>query len=203
VEEAIALADEEIDQTGQSGLGARTRLHGEVQRVRVLAESQHSERALAEAATRRRRAEVVPDEQTGSEAARRWEVWEELHEAGQRAAIRTGHWEQALRYDAELHRTKQACGAPLPELAEARFPAYMPLARLGRTDEALGNVEHLRGHGDVAIARAWDSLPYAYQAHLTSSIVIGRSNLGTYLHEHARDGGQRRPTTWPVCSWDG
>lgn len=213
LEEAIALACEQIDHVRQAGLGVWTRLHSEVQRVHVLAESRHAEQALTEAAALRRRIEAVPRERAEREGVFWWEVWEELHESAQRAAVRTADWQQALEYNAELCRTKEARGAPATELAEARFPAYMPLAQLGRTDEALslldwckahipdgpllgevlgalGNVEHLRGHGDVAIARARDSLRYAYLANVPSFIAIGHGNLGTYLHQHARDGAQ-------------
>ncbi|WP_157570159.1 CHAT domain-containing protein [Microtetraspora malaysiensis] len=214
LEEAIALADEQIDHVRLAGLGVWSRLHSEVQRVHVLAESRYAEQALTEAAELRRRIEAVPRERTEREGVLWWEVWEELHESAQRAAIRTANWQQALQYTAELCRTKEARGAPATELAKARFPAYMPLAQLGRTDEALllldwcrarfsdsppllgevlgalGNVEHLRGHGDLAIARAQDALRYAYLANIPSSIAIGHANLGTYLHDHARDSAQ-------------
>ncbi|MFR0359258.1 CHAT domain-containing protein [Streptomyces sediminimaris] len=211
-EEAIALADEEIDHVRHAGLGEWSRLHSEVQRVHVLAESRYAEQALTEVAALRRRIEALP-RGTGREGMPWWQVWEELHESGQRAAIRTADWRRALEYNAELCRTKEARGAPATELAMARFPAYMPLAQLGRTEEALslldrcrahvtdaadlgevfgalGNIEHLRGHGDVAIARARDSLRYAYLGNVPSFIALGHGNLGSYLHEHARDGAQ-------------
>lgn len=215
LKEALELADVQIDCARQAGLGPWARLHSEVQRVHVLAESQHAEQALTEAAELLRRIEPVPRERAGQDGVSWWEVWEELHESAQRAAIRTGRWQQALNHNAELCRTKEARGAPAAELAQARFPTYMPLAQLGRTDEALalldecrvrlsgsdslllgevlgalGNVEHLRGHGDIAIARAQDSLRHAYLAGNASFIAIGHANLGSYLHEHARDGAQ-------------
>ncbi|HEY3561977.1 MAG TPA: CHAT domain-containing protein [Kribbella sp.] len=201
LEEAIALADEQIDHVRRAGLGDWTRLHSEVQRVHVLAESRYAAQALIEVAELRRRAETLPRERSEEDAVLWWQVWEELDESGQRAAVRTANWEQALSYNEELRRAKQARGAPAAELAQATLPAYWPLAQLGRTDEALslldwcrlhipdgpllgevlgaiGNVEYLLGHRDVAIARAQDALRYADQANVPSFVAVPHANLG-------------------------
>ncbi|MGW5126176.1 CHAT domain-containing protein [Streptomyces sp. NPDC004069] len=214
IEEALALADEQIEYVRRAGLGIWSQYHSQVNRVHVLAESQHAERALTEAADLVERMRKLPRDSTDREGVFWWATWEEILDTAQRAAVRVGRWEQALTYNAELCASKEARGAPLTDLVSARHLAYMPLLQLGRTDEALslldasrqdaerlddpllladvfgalGNVENARGHGDVAIDRARDCLRYAYRAKVPHTIAIGHGNLGTYLNIHARDG---------------
>ncbi|MER7051792.1 CHAT domain-containing protein [Streptomyces sp. NPDC000351] len=212
--EAAGFADAETDHARRAGLGPWTRLLGEVHRLHVLVERARSGQVLAEADVLRRRTDELPRRPEPGEAVAWWEVWEELCDTAQRAAVDAGHWSRALEYNAELCRSKLARGAPAPDLAQARFPAYMPLLRLGRAEEALellepcravfeaagedlllgevfgslANVEDTRGRGDLALARGRDCLRYAYRAGAPSTIAVSHANFGSYLHAHARDG---------------
>ncbi|MDX2545210.1 CHAT domain-containing protein [Streptomyces sp. WI04-05B] len=211
--EALTLAEQGIEHVRRAGSGTWTTLLYEVQRLHVLSQTDRAGEALAEADALHRRARDVPRERGPREGVDWWEVWEELCDTGQRAAIEAGEWHRALEYADDLCASKQARGAPVTDFARARLPAYMPLLSLGRTREALrlleecrevfeaagdfpylgevfgalGNVAHVRGHGEVAIARERDSLRYAYRAGLPALVAVGHANLGTYLHVHARD----------------
>ncbi|MFH9571925.1 CHAT domain-containing protein [Streptomyces sp. NPDC017454] len=212
--EAAGFADAETDHARRAGLGPWTRMLGEVHRLHVLVERARTGQVLAEADVLRRRMDELPRQPEPGEAVAWWEVWEELCDTAQRAAVDTGHWSRALEYNAELCRSKLARGAPAPDLAQARLPAYMPLLRLGRADEALellepcravfeaagddlllgevfgslANVEDARGRGDLALARGRDCLRYAYRAGAPSTIAVSHANFGSYLRAHARDG---------------
>lgn len=214
LDDALAFADAGIAHARESGLGVWTRLLGEVHRLHVLVERGESGRVVAEAAVLLRRMRGVPREPVGAEGVLWWEVWEELCDTAQRAAVDAEEWRRALEYNAELCASMAGRGAPPAELAQARFPAYMPLLRLGRTQEALAlleecrevfeaadddlhlgevfgalaNVADARGRGAVALARGRDCLRYAYRAGVPATIAISHANFGTYLHSHARDG---------------
>ncbi|MBV7696688.1 CHAT domain-containing protein [Streptomyces sp. TRM70350] len=214
LDDALAFADAEIAHARESGLGVWTRLLGEVHRLHVLVERGESGRVVAEAAVLLRRMREVPRERVGAEGVLWWEVWEELCDTAQRAAVDAEEWRRALEYHAELCASLAGRGAPAAELAQARFPAYMPLLRLGRTQEAsalleecrevfeaaaddlhlgevfgaLATVADARGRGEMALARGRDCLRYAYRAGVPATIAISHANFGTYLHSHARDG---------------
>ena len=102
--------------------------------------------------------------------------------------------------------------APAAEIARARFGAYGPLLRLGRTDEALSlllecrqefedgrdigmlgmvfsalaDTEYQRGNGDVAMRLQRDALRYKYLVMDMPHIAASYHSLGHYLHAHAR-----------------
>ncbi|MBC7273289.1 MAG: hypothetical protein H5T76_32110, partial [Streptomyces sp.] len=144
LDEALALADAEIEHARVAGLGAWTRLLAEVHRLHVLVERGEGARVLDEAAVLLGRMRATPRELVPGEGVMWWEVWEELCDTAQRAAIGAGTWPRALEYNAELCAAKAGRGAPSADLARARFPAYMPLLRLGRTGEALAVLEECR-----------------------------------------------------------
>ncbi|WP_405820152.1 CHAT domain-containing protein [Streptomyces sp. NBC_01390] len=211
--EALALAEQGLELARRAGSGIWTTLLYEVQRLHVLSQTDRAGETLAEADDLHRRARDLPRERGPREGVDWWEVWEELCDTGQRAAIEAGEWRRALEYADDLAASKQARGAPVTDFARARLPAYMPLLSLGRTQDALrlleecrevfedagdfpylgevfgalAHVAHVRGHGEVAIARERDSLRYAYRAGLPALVAVGHANLGTYLHVHARD----------------
>ncbi|MGW3646994.1 CHAT domain-containing protein [Streptomyces sp. NPDC000878] len=211
--EALALTEQGAEHARLAGLGTWTALLYEVQRLHVLSQTDRAGEALAEADALHRRMREVPRTRGPREGVDWWEVWEELCDTGQRAAIEAGQWRRALEYADDLGDSKRARGAPVTDFAAARLPAYMPLLRLGRTEDALrlleecrqvfedagdflylgevfgalASVADVRGHGEVAIARERDSLRYAYRAGVPPVVAVGHANLGTYLHSHARD----------------
>ncbi|UED87384.1 AAA family ATPase [Streptomyces profundus] len=213
LDEALTHAEAAIAATRRAGHGPWTRLHSEAQRLRVMAEQGRSTEVLTAVDRLRGRMDALPKERLNGEAVEWWQVWEELHDTAQRAAVNGGAWQRAIEHGDAAHAAKRARGAPETDIAEARFPSYMPLLRLGRLPEALelleacravfeeardplwlgevfgalANVEDVRGHGEVAIARERDALRYAYRAGVPGVVVVGHVNLGTYLKVHARD----------------
>jgi hypothetical protein len=214
LDEALAFAGTEIEQARRSRLGPWTRLLGEVHRLHVRVERAQARAVLAEAPGLRRRMDALPREARGhGEAVLWWEVWEEFCDTVQRAAVHAERWETALEYNAELCASKAGRGAADADLAQARFPAYLPLLRLGRARDALtmleqcrevfeaaddplllgevygalATVEDARGRGTLALARGRDSLRYAYRAGTPATIAVSHANYGSYLHAHARD----------------
>ncbi|CAL9477884.1 CHAT domain-containing protein [Streptomyces sp. enrichment culture] len=214
--EALELIDTEIACARAAGLTGWAGLLGEVHRLHVLSERRgRAAQVLEEAAVLRRRMDALPRAAEPDSAGGTvwWQVWEEFCDIVQRAAIQAERWETALESNGELCAVKAGRGAPRTDVAEARFPAYMPLLRLGRTGEAiavleecrevfeaadatallgevfgaLATVEHARGRGPLALARGRDCLRYAYRGGLPSLIAVAHANYGTYLHTHARD----------------
>ncbi|CAM5481572.1 CHAT domain-containing protein OS=Streptomyces glaucescens OX=1907 GN=SGLAU_15050 PE=4 SV=1 [Streptomyces glaucescens] len=213
LDEALAFASTETEHARRSPLGPWTRLLAEVHRLHVRVERAEPEAVLAEAPGLRRRMDALPRERRGPEAVLWWEVWEEFCDTVQRAAVHAERWETALEYNAELCASRTGRGAPGADLAQALFPSYLPLLRLGRAREALetlercrevfeaaddplhlgevygalATVEDARGRGALALARGRDCLRYAYRAGVPATVAVGHANFGGFLHAHARD----------------
>ncbi|QKG19134.1 hypothetical protein ACTIVE_0770 [Actinomadura verrucosospora] len=211
--EALELSDAQRGHVERAGRGAWARLAGDVQRLHIQVNRGQVDSAVAEAVRLRERIGALPRETAGADGVIWWELWEELLDTGQRAAVQAGRWEEALTFNSDTCASKHARGAAAIDLAMARFPAYMPLLHLGRADEALAlleacrkvceehrdtvglgevfgalaNVEDARGHGEAAIALGSDSLRYAYRGGVPDLIAVSHANLGTYLLSHARD----------------
>ncbi|MER5883294.1 CHAT domain-containing protein [Streptomyces sp. NPDC001941] len=212
--EALAWAESEIEHAREAGLGPWTRLLGEVHRLHVLVEQGAYAQVVARAAVLVPRAGLLPRSHDGAEAVLWWEVWEELCDTAQRAAVGAEEWQRALEYNGELCASMAARGAPTPACAQARFPAYLPLLRLGSVQAALdlldrcrevfaaaaddlhlgevfgalATVEDARGRGEAALTRGRDCLRYAYRAGVPATVAVSHANFGSYLRAHARDG---------------
>ncbi|MGC0331254.1 hypothetical protein RKD23_004244 [Streptomyces sp. SAI-170] len=215
LQEALDLVGTEIAHARAAGLGGWAGLVGEVHRLHVLAEQGQAAQVLAEAAVLRRRMDALPrtSESRSSDGTVWWQVWEEFCDTGQRAAILAEQWATALEFNAELCAVKASRGAPGIDVAQARFPAYLPLLRLGRLSDAvsvlegcrevfeaaddslhlgevfgaLATVEDARGRGALALARGRDCLRYAYRGGFPAAIAVSHANYGSYLHTHTRD----------------
>ena len=144
-----------------------------------------------------------------------WRAREELLHTGREAALRLGHWDEALELNAAVVASMRGRGAPEAEIARARFNDYGPMFELGRVDEAfemlmecrevfeqahdiemlgmifdaLAAAESYQGHGDVAVDLAREGLRYSYLAAHVDSIRISHHNLGEYLRELAGQPG--------------
>ena len=213
LDEALAFAGAETEHARRSSLGAWTRLLGEVHRLHARVERAEAETVLAEAPGLRRRMDALPRERREPDGVQWWEVWEEFCDTVQRAAVHAERWETALEYNAQLCASKSGRGASGADLAQALFPSYLPLLRLGRAREslevlercreifeaaddplhlgeiygALATVEDARGRGALALARGRDCLRYAYRAGVPATVAVGHANFGGFLHAHARD----------------
>uniref|UniRef100_UPI000A382B1D CHAT domain-containing protein n=1 Tax=Streptomyces reticuliscabiei TaxID=146821 RepID=UPI000A382B1D len=119
--EALALAEQGLDHTRLAGSGTWTTLLYEVQRLHVLSQTDRAAETLAEADALHRRTRDVPRERGPREGVDWWEVWEELCDTGQRAAIEAGEWRRALEYADDLAASKRARA---PRSPTSRGPAW-------------------------------------------------------------------------------
>ncbi len=153
---------------------------------------------------------TLPGTGTG-EAVPPWNVRELLLDTGRGAAGLLGRHDDALALNAEQVTSMRARRAPAADIARARFNDYMPLLRLGRTEEALAvlldcrqafqdahdtgrlgatlsalaDTEYIRGHGEAALRLRRDALRYLYLARDAEMIAVSYHNLGHCLH-HGR-----------------
>jgi hypothetical protein len=210
--EALAFAEQQIGYTRQAGLGPWTQLANEVRRLQVLNEMGRASRVLAEVRRLREQMQALPAAQGPDEAVAPWNVRETLLDTGRSAARRLGQWQDAFDLNAGQITSKRDRSAPGADIARSRFNDYYPLVRLGRTEEALAlllecrqafqdardpamlgktlnalaDVEDTRGHGDAAIGLERDALRYTYLAGDVFGIEVSYHNLGNYLYRHAR-----------------
>ena len=213
--EALQLAEQMIGYTRRTGLGRWSQLLAEVRRLQVLNFMGQPGRALAEVQRLREHMDALPATSEESESVAAWTVREELLGTGREAALRLGHWDEALELNAAVVASMRGRGAPEAEIARARFNDYGPMFELGRVDEAfemlmecrevfeqahdiemlgmifdaLAATEGYRGHGDVAVDLACEGLRYSYIAAHVDSIRISHHNLGEYLRELAGQPG--------------
>jgi hypothetical protein len=209
--EAFQLADQMADYTRQAGLGPWIQLLAEVRRLQVLSVMGQPEKALAEVQRLRGHMETLPLTSGELDTVPAWSVREQLLGTGREAALRLGDGDQALELNAAAVASMRGRGAPLAEIARARYSDYGPLIRLDRVDEALellvdcrqvfehahdigmlgmvfgalAAAEASRDRGDVAVDLARESLRYHYLAGDIDNIWISHHNLGEYLRDLA------------------
>ena len=207
--EALQLSEQTIGYTRRAGLGPWTQLLDEVRRLEVVSLMGQPARALTELQRLRDHMGTLPATSEESAPVAAWAVREELLSMGREAALRLGHWDQALELNAAAVASIRGRGAPQSEIARARFSDYGPMIMLSRVDEALGMlmecrkvfeqahdiemlgmvfdalaaVEGHRGHGDVAVDLARGGLRYSYLAGDVDNIRISHHNLGEYLRD--------------------
>ena len=213
--EALALAERKAEYTREAGLGPWTELADQARRLQVLTAMGQAGQVLAEVSRLRGELVSLPATAAASETATPWIAREMLLDTGHSAAVQLGRWEDALDLSAALLASLRERGAPVTDVARARFNDYGPLLRLGRSDEALrlliecrqvfqdGNdiemlgrtltalasTEAQRGHGEAAILMERDALRYNYLAGNVPSIAVSYHNLGGYLYRHAGQPG--------------
>ena len=210
--EALKLAEDKVGYTQQAGYGPWTQLGDQGRRLQVLNVMGQHEQVLAEIQELREQMATLPATSQQREVVSPFNIREALLDTGRDAATSLGRWQEALELNAGQLASMTARGAPLTEIARARFNDYGPRLRLGHLDQAiellmdcrqvfedahdirglgavlsaLADAEDDRGHGDVATGLERDALRYKYLANNLDSIQGGHHNLGYYL----RRGGQ-------------
>ncbi len=210
--EAMALADQKASYTRQADLGPWTELSDRARRLQLLAAMGQASEVLTEVERLSDQMRTLPASPDLGESATPQNVREVLLETGRDAASLLGRWSDALDFSDELIASMRDRRAPAAEIARARFGAYGPLLRLGRTDEALSlllecrqafedardigmlgmvfsalaDIEYQRGHGDAAVHLQRDALRYKYLAMDMPHIAVSYHSFGHYLHAYAR-----------------
>jgi tetratricopeptide (TPR) repeat protein len=209
---ALDLADQTLAYARQANLGPWTQLLDEVQRLEVLNFMGQADHVLAEVTRLHSYLDSLPSTPGPGDLASSWDVREVLLGVGGDAALKLGRYQEALDFNKDRVASLHDRDAPVTEIASARFKEYGPLLHLGRTNQALelllgclhifqeshntrmiGNTltalasaEDRRGHGSAAVRLQRDALRHHYRADDLPSIAASYSNLGEYLHRHAR-----------------
>lgn len=208
LQEALVLADQTNVYCRQAGLGPRTQIFHELQRLQVLLQMGNARSVLSEIQQLRDRIRNVAEAPGPDESVEPWVVRELLLETGRSAALQLSRWADALDFSADLVASLQARRTPANDIAQAKFGDYDALLGLGRINEALeillscrqafqdagditmlgktfgalADVEDERGRGDTAISMQRDALRYAYLSGETKDIAVSYQHFGLYLH---------------------
>jgi tetratricopeptide (TPR) repeat protein len=207
LEEALALVEQQAELTRRAGLGPWTQLGDRGQRLQLLAMMGRNDEVLAEVQTLRNEMAALPESSDQLERVNPWNVREVVLDTGREAARNLGRWQEALEFNAERIRSKQARGATDHEVASSRFNDYFPLLRLGeleaagrvleacreifeaegdlgmlgQTFSALGDLEDERGHPGEAIRLEQTALRYEYAGADPEAVTVSHRNLANYL----------------------
>jgi tetratricopeptide (TPR) repeat protein len=209
--EALDLADQAVGYARQAEIGPWTTLGTEVQRLRMLSETQDSRTLISEVKELRDLMETLEDHLAEDEAARPWDVREALLNTDRWVKNRLEQWGEALAVNSEIIRSLQDRRAPASQIAVARTNDYGPLLALGKVSQArdllldcrrtfqeanelamfamalgaLADAEDKLDHSDNAIKLARDALRYGYVAGEIGVVRDVYHNLGNYLTRRA------------------
>jgi hypothetical protein len=212
LDEALALADTQIEDTRRAGYGPWTQLFDQGLRLQILRRQGHSQQVLDEVLRLREQMTELPDPPEANDTAP-WNVRELMCSLGVSAAVDCQRWQLALDLNAELLDSQRRRGASDAEQAVAAFSNYGPLLRLGRASQArelligcravfeatnnitmLGNtisalaaVEDELGRRGRSIALETDALRYSYLAVDPDGIAVSHHNLAGYLRLSGHD----------------
>jgi tetratricopeptide (TPR) repeat protein len=209
--EALDRADQAVSYARQAEVGPWTRLGTEVQRLRMLSETQNTSILLSEVQRLRDLMEALEANPTEDEAARPWDVSEALLNTDRWVRNRLEQWDEALAVNSEIIESLQDRRAPASQIAVARLNDYGPLLALGKVSHArdllldcrqafqdandllmfatalgaIADAEDKLGHRDNAIKLARDALRYSNVAEDIGTVRDVCHNLGNYLTRQA------------------
>jgi tetratricopeptide (TPR) repeat protein len=213
LDEALALAEDNVAASREAGLGPWAQLSDEVQRLQLLTALGQADEVLAETTRLRDYMSTLPEVAKAQDGVMAWRVREHLLNVAGGAAMQLKRYQDALDLNAELIAAKRAREAAETDLAQTLFNTHGPLRHLGRLDEAvallrecravferahdiqrlgqvlnaLATVEDQRGHGDIVLGLRHDALRYSYLCGDIEGITLGHHGLGLDLRRHAGD----------------
>ncbi|MEU3986398.1 AAA family ATPase [Streptomyces sp. NPDC026672] len=211
--EALVWAERAVEHAASSGRGPWTRLGIEAAHAQLLAMAGHFEEALEGSRALLDRAAALPRDQDASEGLEPWTVEEMLLDVARLASRGLDRLADALEFNRRIAACEERRDAPVLERTHTLFNSGELLLALGELDEsaavfqscrteyerqlhepglawtftAFARVEHLRGHGPIALDLARDALRYAYRAGLASDIAVAHHDMGVLLHAHGDD----------------
>jgi hypothetical protein len=116
--DALAMASQKIEHTGQAGFGFWTRLSDQGRRLQILNLLGHHEQVLLDLPALRSWMAELPDERAHNDRVSPWNVREGVLDIGRLSAVALQRWNDALDLNDEIVRTKRRRGA-----LRRRFPA--------------------------------------------------------------------------------
>jgi hypothetical protein len=206
-DEALAVLERAAEYTASAGLGPWTRLADQAQRLQVLHMMGRHGDVLSEVEGLEDRMAKLSEKGAGEEAVRPWNVREAILEIGSLTARELGRWDEALRLNEAVLRSRIGRGAGELELARTRFNDYGPLLRLrsfaevrklleacrrtfererdwpnlGKTFGALADLENEEAHPAEAARFEGVALRYSYQAGEPAACSVSHNNLANCL----------------------
>jgi tetratricopeptide (TPR) repeat protein len=218
LDEALVVARQKADYTGQAGLGPWTLLADQTRLLQLQVLKGDHEQVLAKVTELRAAMAGLPDPPVADEAVTPWDVREVLLDTGHSSALATGDWERCLELNAEITASRRQRGAGTYEVTVSRFNDAGPLIRLGRLDEAQRLLSECQDvaeeHADTAMltkilsTRAvvakemgyWQAaadleraaLRLCYTRPEAEDIAISHHNLASYLMKLDEDRTGRR-----------
>ncbi|MGH3814068.1 MAG: hypothetical protein ACRDUV_16720, partial [Pseudonocardiaceae bacterium] len=205
--EALTHADQQLEHTRQAGLGSRTQLAGQAQRLQILGLLGHHEQVLTDLPALRNRQAELPDQPADNDDTNPWSIRETILSISFVSAVALERWQQALDLTNEITDIMRRRGASAHSTAFARFNSYTPFLRLGRLGEAehvlrdcqqvfetvgdlttlakvysaRADLEDERGHLQDALTLERTALRLTYVSPEPLSIAVSHHNLATYL----------------------
>jgi tetratricopeptide (TPR) repeat protein len=214
LDEALALADQNIDYTRAAGRGPWTQLGDQTLRLQILYMQGHSQQVLDAGQQLRDQMANLPDPPDDhDDAFAPWSVRETLLNIMVFAARDGGRWQQALNLNNEILKSKVGRGASQVDQAETLYNSYWPLLPLdratearqllqaclqifqddgnvgsiGKTLNALAAVEDKLGHSEPAVRLERDALRCKYLSVNPDPIATSHNNLAGYLERVGAD----------------
>ncbi len=133
-----ALEQTEImaDYSRRAGVGPWTQLADRAWALPILNQMGKNAEVLKRASDMLVEAMHLPNTNRGNERAQPWNVKEGLLDCARSAALALQEWQQALDFSASNLASKAERGAPVLDIALARFNDYAPYLRLNRYPDA-------------------------------------------------------------------
>jgi tetratricopeptide (TPR) repeat protein len=212
-QQALATVERKKDHTREAGLGRWTQLGDEVRRLQILNEMGRCEEVLADVQTQREEIKSWPEARGEDEVVDHWNVMEGLLDTGREAARRLERWEEALSLGAEVAEVTVSRGATKLEIARTRYNNYGPLLHLQRYGEArtllyqclavfesdggsaelslihtaVAELESNLQHFPEAVRHESAALRYSYSVLAPGDCWISHFNLANYLMRNNAD----------------
>jgi tetratricopeptide (TPR) repeat protein len=213
--EALRVAEKQIDLDRQAGLGLWTQLGDETQRLQILNAMGRYAEVLAAVEKHRETMRDLPEKSDADDTVNPYNVREAMLDTSRSAAMKLQQWETALSLNAEKNESKRERGADEAEMAGTMFNDYSPLIRLQRFDQArvlletcrdifdrhrniaplartygaLADLEDKQNNHQAAVQFEKTALKYSYQAGQPNDCAISHNNLSNYL-ERAEESQQ-------------
>lgn len=215
LEEALALADEQIELGKQVEVGAWTQLLHENERINILVTMDRADEVAEQIQALRERMDELPPTAEENDTVRPFWVKELVLDTIYTAALSLRDYRTCLDIAEEAIRQKRARDADLSQIARATYRTCFPLMRLGDLEEAarrlkwcrgiftdssdiaalaatysaLGEIEEELGRPQAAVEFNQAALRHQYAARTLGGIINAHLNLGYRMS--AIGGGKR------------
>ncbi|MGH4026901.1 MAG: AAA family ATPase [Pseudonocardiaceae bacterium] len=216
--EALTLAGQKIEHTGQAGFGLWTQLSDRGRWLQILSMLGYHEQVLTDLPGLRDRIAKLPGKRAGNDRVNPSNVREGILDVGRCSAVALERWQEALELGEEIAACRLERGAGPHEVARTRFHNYLPLLHLDRLAEvdqllreceeafetagdmkqlavvhsARADLEARREHPEAAVELQRSSLRLEYLRPDPREISMAHHNLADYLFRSSGVAAEQR-----------